>query len=77
MFAYLKSNWRTLAICTLAIALVFILFQDRNRNRFVRVSDWNCALDTRTGQFCDPLPQGHPRSLDDLPKCYDLAKGWR
>jgi hypothetical protein len=75
---YLHSNWRSIALCTLIIILVLILFQNRNRNRFVPVRDAGCVLDTRTGQYCNPAPQGiGPDWLENLPRCSDLAKSWR
>jgi hypothetical protein len=74
---HLWSNRRSIAICTLIAILVLILFQDRNRNRFVHVGDSDGAgvLDTRTGQLCDSTPQSNPS--EGLPKCFDLAKSWR
>jgi hypothetical protein len=75
--AYLWSNWRSLALCILITILVLILFQDRNRNRFVPFPDSDAVLvlDTHTGQFCNPYPQGQGRWY--LPLCSDLAKSWR
>jgi hypothetical protein len=72
--AYLWLNRRSIVLCTLIVILVLILFQDRNRNRFVPM-DAGFVLDTRTGQSCNPWPQGMGR--EDLPKCIDLAKSWR
>ena len=74
-FAYVRSDWRALAIYALIAILAFVLYQDRNRNRFVYVPDSGFVLDTRTGQFCNPWLKGHNR--DDLPMCSDILKSWR
>jgi hypothetical protein len=75
--AYSRSNWCSFVFCTLVAILVVILFQERNRNRFVHVPDTNMVLDARTGQFCNPWPQGYVGGRDDLPRCSDLANNWR
>jgi hypothetical protein len=74
--AYLGSNWRILALCAVIIILVIILFQDRNRNRFVQVPDTGYVLDTRSGQYCNPWQPGERDQLP-MPRCFDLANNWR
>jgi hypothetical protein len=77
--AYLWPNWRILLLCVLVIVVALILFQDRNRNRFILVPDRpGLVLDTRTGQFCIPWPASDmSEAMKNLPRCSDLANGWR
>jgi len=74
-FSYLRSNWRTIALCALVL---YVLFHYRNQARFVPVPGTvsALALDTRTGQYCNPLPADLPDNRP-FPKCSDLAKSWR
>jgi hypothetical protein len=59
--------------------VVAAMCYDHNRGRFMVVPGYGDypprVLDTHTGQFCDPMPQGI--KLTVFPKCADLAKNWR
>jgi hypothetical protein len=80
LLAFIKLKWRIAALCTLVAVLAALLIRDdHNRGRFVLVPSAGDyppqVIDTRTGQYCDPLPKGMGKPY--LPKCSDLAKGWR
>jgi hypothetical protein len=75
-----RLNWRIIALCLLvAVVVAGLMRYDHNRGRFMLVpasGDYPPqVIDTRTGQYCDPLPKGIGRSV--LPKCADLSKSWR
>jgi hypothetical protein len=75
VLAFLRFNWSIIALCALvAIVLAGLVFHDRNRNRFVPFPGTRYALDTSTGQWCDPYPRG---GSSEVPLCSDLAKRWR
>jgi hypothetical protein len=81
-FVFVRLNWRIIALCALVAVIVAAATRyDRNRGRFVPlpVGDGiTIVLDTRTGQFCSPWPNGFgPRISQELPRCSDLAKSWR
>lgn len=62
------------AIVVMAVALHY----DHARGRFVPIPDRVYALDTITGQYCNPWPEGKGvTEWNYLPRCADLAKGWR
>jgi hypothetical protein len=75
-WVFVKLNWRIIALCALVAVLVAAAARyDRNRGRFVPIPDNPVlVLDTRTGRYCNPFDT-HGRQ--DIPKCSDLAKGWR
>jgi hypothetical protein len=82
LFTFVRLNWRIVALCALvAVIVAGATRYDRNRGRFVPVpmpDGVGLVLDTRTGQYCNPWPQGKgPSGWNYLPKCADLAKGWR
>ena len=80
--AYLRSNWRTIALCALVL---YVLFHYRNQGRFVPaqntylspISDGAIVLDTRTGQYCNPYPSGLMMTSAPIANCSDLANSWR
>jgi hypothetical protein len=67
---------RDVALFALLAILIFVLYQDRDRNRFVNASENTSVLDTRTGQCCDPWPREFP-NIRNLPECCDLSERWR
>lgn len=79
ILAFLRFNWRIIALCAfVALVVAFAMRYDRNRRRFVPMPDTLAfVLDTRTGQYCNPWPQGRgPSGWNYLPRCSDLAKRW-
>ena len=83
LVVFVRLNWRIIAVCALvAVIVAAVMRYDRNRGRFVpaRSPDADYVLDTRTGQYCNPWPGEDPAGFASeigLPKCADLAKGWR
>jgi hypothetical protein len=80
-WVFVRLNWRIIVLCILvAIIVAAAMRYDHNRGRFVAVpwpDDYPPkAIDTHTGQFCDPMPKGFPKTTA-LPYCVDLAQSWR
>jgi hypothetical protein len=79
LYLFVRLNWRIIALCALVAVIVAGLTRyDHNNGRFVPVPDSTFGMDTRTGQYCNPWPQGKgPTGWNYLPRCSDIAKSWR
>lgn len=80
LFVFVQLNWRIIVLCmVVAVIVAFVMRYDRNQGRFLPVPKIpTIAIDTRTGQFCNPWPSGKgPSEWGYLRHCSDLAKSWR
>ena len=80
LYVFVRLNWRIIVLCALvAVIAADLMRYDRNNGRFVPVPENAAmALDTRTGQYCNPWPPSvHLPGSALLPRCSDLARSWR
>lgn len=80
LFASVRRTWRVIALSALGVVILAAgLVYDHNRGRFMLVPAYRdnppYAIDTYTGQFCNPWLIGYMPMA--MPYCVDLAKNWR
>jgi hypothetical protein len=77
LLTFIRLHWLAIAL----VAVIVVASMRYNRYRFAPVPASDGfppqVIDTRTGQYCDPWPEGMGRESDSgLPKCSNLAKRW-